>query len=140
MTQQGWLQIILYSGVILALTKPVGIFLYRVFETGTPPMRRVLGPLERIIYRLGGVDETREQKWQEYAIAMLLFSLFGVLVTYGIQRLQNHLPYNPQDMAAVSEHLSFNTAASFTTNTNWQSYWRRKHDELSDSDGRPGLA
>ena len=122
MTLQGWLQIILYSGVILALTKPVGVFLYRVFETGTPPMGRLLGPLERVIYRLGGVDETREQKWHEYAVALLLFSLFGVLVTYGIQRLQNHLPYNPQSMGPVSEHLSFNTAASFTTNTNWQSY------------------
>ena len=122
MTLQGWLQIILYSGVILALTKPVGVFLYRVFETSTPPMGRLLGPVERVIYRLGGVNETREQKWHEYAVSLLLFSLFGVLVTYGIQRLQNHLPYNPQGMAAVSEHLSFNTAASFTTNTNWQSY------------------
>ncbi len=122
MTLQGWLQILLYSGVILALTKPVGVFLHRVFETNTPPMGRLLGPFERVIYRLGGVNETREQKWHEYTISLLLFSLFGVLVTYGIQRLQNHLPYNPQGMAAVSEHLSFNTAASFTTNTNWQSY------------------
>jgi K+-transporting ATPase ATPase A chain len=122
MTLQGWLQIILYSGIILALTKPVGIFLYRVYETSTPPMGRLLGPLERGIYRLSGVNESREQKWNEYAIALLLFSLFGVLVTYGIQRLQNQLPYNPQGMGPVSEHLSFNTAASFTTNTNWQSY------------------
>jgi len=122
MTLNGWLQIALFSLVILLLTKPVGTYLFRVFEGERRPLPRVLGPLERLLYRLCGVDPAREQDWKGYTIAMLLFSLFGLLGTYFLERLQGVLPFNPNGMAAVAPDLAFNTAASFTTNTNWQSY------------------
>jgi len=118
----GWFQILLYSVVILALTKPLGLYMFRVFEGERQPLPRVFGPLERACYRLCGVDPNREQGWREYALALLLFSALGVLVTYAIQRLQSVLPLNPQGFPAVPEDLAFNTAASFTTNTNWQAY------------------
>jgi potassium-transporting ATPase potassium-binding subunit len=122
MTANGWIQIGLYALVILALTKPLGLYMHRVFEGERQPLPRVLGSLERVLYRLCGVDPKREQGWKGYTAAMLLFSLFGMLSTYAIQRLQHVLPFNPQGMAAVAPDLALNTAASFTTNTNWQSY------------------
>jgi len=122
MTLNGWLQIGLFSLAILALTKPVGLYLHRVFEGERRPLPRVLGPVERVLLRLCGVDPATEQDWKAYTIAMLLFSLFGLLGTYLILRLQAVLPLNPNKMAAVAPDLAFNTAASFTTNTNWQSY------------------
>ena len=122
MSANGWLQILLYSAVILALTKPLGVYMFRVFEGDRQPLPRVFGPLERACYRLCGVDERREQTWQEYTLALLVFSALGVLVTYAIERLQSVLPLNPQGFPAVPADLAFNTAASFTTNTNWQAY------------------
>jgi K+-transporting ATPase ATPase A chain len=118
----GWLQIALFALAILALRKPIGSYLHAVFEGERRPLERVLGPLERALYALCGVDPRREQTWLEYTLAMLLFSAFSLLVSYGFLRLQVHLPLNPQGLAAVSPHLSWNTAASFTSNTNWQSY------------------
>ena len=122
MTANGWLQIGLYALVILAITKPVGLYLYRVFEGERQPLPRVLGKVERLVYRLSGVDPRKEQDWKRYAAAMLLFSLASMAVTYGIERLQHLLPWNPQGLGPVEPALAFNTAASFTTNTNWQNY------------------
>ncbi len=122
MSTNGWLQIIFFALVILALTKPMGVYLFRVFEGDRQPLAPVLGPVERMIYRLCGVDAAGQQRWPEYTLALLLFSLFGVLVTYAIARLQSVLPLNPQGLAPVPADLAFNTAVSFTTNTNWQSY------------------
>ena len=122
MTFMGWLQILVYALAVLVLAKPLGVFMYRVFEGERKPFARVFAPIEHGLYRLCGVDPRREQTWVEYAIALLIFSTFGVLVTYAIQRLQGVLPFNPQSLGAVDPYLSFNTAVSFTTNTNWQSY------------------
>jgi K+-transporting ATPase ATPase A chain len=122
MNLHGWLQIALFSLLVLLLTKPVGIYLYRVYEGGRRPLPRVLGPVERLLLRLCGADPEKEQDWKGYTVSMLLFSAFGLLVTYLIQRLQGVLPLNPNGLAAVPPELAFNTAASFTTNTNWQSY------------------
>jgi K+-transporting ATPase ATPase A chain len=122
MTQNGWLQIGLFSLAILLLTKPVGIWLYRVFEGRWQPLPRLLGPAERFLLRLCGVDRDKEQDWRGYTVSLLLFSAFGMLVTYFLQRLQGVLPLNPNHLAAVGPELAFNTAASFTTNTNWQAY------------------
>ena len=122
MTVNGWLQIGLFSLLVLLLTKPVGLWLYRVFESRARPLPRVLGPVERFLFRLCGVDPEREQDWKAYAASVLIFSAMGVLVTYAILRLQAVLPWNPNGMAAVGPELAWNTAVSFTTNTNWQSY------------------
>jgi potassium-transporting ATPase potassium-binding subunit len=122
MTINGWLQILFFFAVILAITKPLGVFMTRVFNREWTLFDLVLRPLERLIYRLTGVDETREMRWTEYAVTMLLFSLVSMLVLYGLQRLQYYLPFNPQKLTGGVPHSSFNTAASFTTNTNWQSY------------------
>jgi len=122
MTANGWLQIIVYSVLILAVTKPLGVYMYRVFEGNRQPLPRFFGPIERFLYMSCGVDPDREQDWKQYTLALLLFSVFGVLVTYALQRLQGVLPLNPQDFGAVSADSSFNTAVSFTTNTNWQGY------------------
>ncbi|HET6411830.1 MAG TPA: potassium-transporting ATPase subunit KdpA [Anaeromyxobacter sp.] len=122
MTANGWLQIGLYVLLILGLTKPLGLYLFRVYEGDRQPLPRVLGPLERLLYRLAGVDPKREQGWKQYAAAMLLFSMVTMAVTYGIERLQHLLPLNPQHFGPVEPALAFNTAASFTTNTNWQNY------------------
>jgi K+-transporting ATPase ATPase A chain len=122
MTSNGWLQILVYSAVILAVTKPLGVYLYRVFESPERPLPRVFGTLERWSFRLCGVDPDQEQTWKEYTLALLLFSLVGLLVSYAIMRLQHLLPFNPQDFGPVAPDLAFNTAASFTTNTNWQAY------------------
>jgi potassium-transporting ATPase potassium-binding subunit len=124
MTAQGWFQILLFALIVLAVTKPLGAYMFRVFEGDRQPLPRVLGPIERGLLQLCGLksDREHEQTWLQYTAAMLAFSVFSLLVTYGIQRLQHVLPLNPQKLGAVSPHLSFNTAVSFTTNTNWQSY------------------
>ena len=122
MTAIGWMQIALFSLVVLALTRPLGAYMFRVFEGTRQPLPAVLGRAERILYRLSGVDPAREQTWPVYAFSLLAFSLFGLLGTYGIERLQHLLPFNPQHLGPVEPALAFNTAASFTTNTNWQAY------------------
>ena len=122
MTVNGWLQIGLFSLLVLLLTKPVGLWLYRVFESRARPLPRLLGPVERLVLRICGVDPDREQDWKEYAASVLVFSLMGLLVTYAILRLQAVLPLNPNGLGAVPPALAWNTAVSFTTNTNWQSY------------------
>jgi K+-transporting ATPase ATPase A chain len=122
MTLNGWFQILLFLAAILAVTMPLGRFMTRVFRRERTWLDPVLRPLERLIYRVTGVDETREMRWTEYAVAMLLFSVVSMLVLYLIQRVQQRLPWNPQGFAAVPQDLAFNTAASFTTNTNWQAY------------------
>ncbi|WNG53657.1 potassium-transporting ATPase subunit KdpA [Archangium gephyra] len=124
MTLIGWLQILLFFALVLAVTKPLGLYLFHVFEGPTQPLPRVLGPVERVLLKLCGVDTRRdhEQTWVQYALSLLAFSLFSVLSVYLLQRLQHVLPLNPQGLPAVGPELAFNTAASFTTNTNWQSY------------------
>jgi len=122
MTGNGWLQILLFLAVVLAVTRPLGRFLTRVFSRERTWLDPVLRPVERLIYRTTGVDDTREMRWTEYATAMLLFSVVSMLVLYLIQRVQQWLPWNPQGFGAVAPDLAFNTAASFTTNTNWQAY------------------
>ncbi len=122
MTLNGWLQIALYC-VILALTvKPLGGYMTRVFNGERTFLSPILGPLERGLYRLSGVDARAEQHWTTYAIAMLLFHVAGFVVLYGLQRAQAALPFNPQGMDPVAPDLAFNTSVSFITNTNWQSY------------------
>ncbi|MGH9501888.1 MAG: potassium-transporting ATPase subunit KdpA [Terriglobales bacterium] len=122
MTANGWLQIIVYLAVILALTRPMGIFMARVFNRERTFLDPLLRPVERLLYRLTLVDEEHEMRWTEYAFAMLLFSCVSMVVLYLIERTQQILPLNPQKFAAVAPDLAFNTAASFTTNTNWQNY------------------
>ncbi len=122
MTLNGWLQILVFFVVILAVTKPLGVFMARLFSGERTFLHPVLRPVERLLYRLTGVDETREMRWTEYAIAIVLFSVVSMLLTYLIQRLQGVLPFNPQGLSNIEPSSSFNTAASFTTNTNWQSY------------------
>jgi len=122
MTINGWLQILLFFLIILAITKPLGVFMTRVFKRERTFLDPILRPIERLIYRLTGVNEEREMRWTEYAVAMLLFSIVSMIVLYALQRLQYYLPFNPQKLAGITPHSSFNTAASFTTNTNWQSY------------------
>jgi potassium-transporting ATPase potassium-binding subunit len=123
MTVNGWLQILVFLALIFAVTKPMGVFMVRVFNRETTFMDPVLRPIERLLYRVTGVDEEHEMRWTEYAIAMLLFSVVSMIMLYFIQRLQGFLPFNPQKFGAVNPpHVAFNTAASFTTNTNWQAY------------------
>jgi len=122
MTVNGWLQILVFLAAILAVTVPIGRFLTRVFNRDRTWLDPVLRPIERLVYRATGVDDTREMRWTEYAAAMLLFSVVSMLLLYVLQRVQQWLPWNPQRFAAVPQDLAFNTAASFTTNTNWQAY------------------
>ena len=131
MTAQGIAQILLFFAIVLALTKPLGRFMARVFEGERTFLHPVLRPLERVIYRLGGVDEHSEQHWTTYAAALLAFSLVKFGITYGLQRLQGWLPLNPQGFGTahapawatpITPDLAFNTAVSFVTNTNWQAY------------------
>ncbi len=122
MSANGWLQFALYSLILLATVPPVGVYLARVFEGQRTWLDPVLRPIERLIYRLCGVNAKEEMNWREYAFALLGFSAVSLLVTYGIERLQVHLPWNPQALANVGPDLAWNTAASFTTNTNWQFY------------------
>jgi K+-transporting ATPase ATPase A chain len=118
MTANGWLQIALYSVVLLALTKPVGVYMVKVYDGSMGWLR----PIERVLYRLGGVDPEEDQHWTKYTAAMLLFSVVSMLLTYLVLRLQHLLPFNPQQFPAVVDRQAFETAASFTTNTDWQSY------------------
>jgi potassium-transporting ATPase potassium-binding subunit len=123
MTANGWFQIVLYLALILLVTKPMGVFMTRVFNRERTFLDPVMRPVERVLYRVTGVDESHEMRWTEYAVSMLLFSVVSMLLLYLLQRIQLHLPFNPQKLAGVTpEHLAWNTAASFTTNTNWQAY------------------
>jgi K+-transporting ATPase ATPase A chain len=123
MTANGWFQILLFLAMVLLITKPLGVFMARVFNRERTLLDPALRPIERLLYRVTGVDEEHEMRWTEYAISMLLFSLVSMIVLYLMQRLQGYLPFNPQKFGAVNPtHVAFNTAASFTTNTNWQAY------------------
>src|ERR1700719_1435341 len=122
MTANGWFQIGLYLLVIALLTKPMGVFMTRVFNREKTFLDPILRPIERLVYRLTGIDEKREMRWTEYAVAMLLFSGVSMALLYVIERTQKWLPLNPQKFANVDPALAFGTAASFTTNTNWQAY------------------
>src|SRR6202047_2871952 len=122
MTAIGWIQIILYCAIVVALVKPLGWYMTRVFNGERTFLSPVLRPVEAGIYWLGGVDERREQHWLTYTGAMLLFHVGGFLIIYAVMRLQALLPFNPAEQSAVAEDLSFNTAISFITNTNWQNY------------------
>jgi K+-transporting ATPase ATPase A chain len=119
----GWLQLVLYVVALVVITKPMGLYLMQVLDAnGRTWLDRAIQPCERLTYRVMGVNPAREHDWKQYTFAMLLFSLVSCLFTYAILRLQHLLPLNPQGFGPMSEHLAFNTAVSFTTNTNWQSY------------------
>src|ERR1035437_2349711 len=125
MTPNGWLQITVFFVLILLSAKPLGLYMARVFERKGTLLDPVLGPIERVLYRVTGVDPKAEMRWTEYGAAMLIFSLASLLLTYAIERLQGAIPIvrlNPQHLAGVEPYLAWNTAVSFTTNTNWQSY------------------
>ena len=130
MTFNGWLQILFFLALVPAVTKPLGIFMARAFNGERTFLHTVQRPVERLVYRLTGVDKAREMRWTEYAAAMLLFSFVSMLLLYLLQRLQGVLPLNPQGLPSVDSSAAstgfiasaFNTAASLTTNTNWQSY------------------
>ncbi|WP_374448437.1 potassium-transporting ATPase subunit KdpA [Stella sp.] len=122
MTINGWLQILLFCILVLALVRPLGGYMTRLFDGGPTLLSPLLGPVERLLYRAAGIDPRAEQGWLGYALAMLAFNLAGFLLLFGLQRLQDVLPLNPAGMAAVPPDLAFNTAASFMTNTNWQNY------------------
>jgi potassium-transporting ATPase potassium-binding subunit len=122
MTAIGWIQIILYCAIVVALVKPLGWYMTRVFNGERTFLSPILRPVEAGIYWIGGVDERREQHWLTYTVAMLLFHVGGFLLIYALMRLQAVLPFNPAEQSAVAQDLSFNTAISFITNTNWQNY------------------
>jgi potassium-transporting ATPase potassium-binding subunit len=122
MTFQGWLLILAFAGILLALAKPMGLWLFALYEGRRTPLHAVFGPLERGLYRAAGIDPGEEQGWRRYALHMLMFNLALLLLTYAVLRLQPMLPFNAGGGAAQEPHLAFNTAVSFTTNTNWQSY------------------
>jgi K+-transporting ATPase ATPase A chain len=122
MTINGWIQIAIYCAIVVALVKPLGWYMTAVFNGERTFLSPVLRPVEAGLYQLAGIDDKREQDWLTYTVAMLLFHVAGFLILYGLLRLQGVLPFNPQGMAAVPEYLSFNTAISFITNTNWQNY------------------
>jgi len=123
MTANGYLQLVFYVVVLIGLAKPLGAYMARVYE-GQPALLNTLGaPIERVLYRVCGIDPTREMRWTEYAVAAMAFNILGLLVVYALQRFQHGIPLlNPQDLAAVSPDSAFNTAVSFATNTNWQGY------------------
>src|SRR5579872_6656631 len=122
MTVIGWVQIFLFGAILVALVKPLGWYMTRVFNGERTFLSPVLKPVEKALYWMGGVDEKREQHWVTYTLAMLLFHVGGFLILYALMRLQAVLPFNPAEQSAVAEDLSFNTAVSFITNTNWQNY------------------
>ena len=122
MTANGWLQIAFFFGLVLSIAKPLGAYMARVFDGRKTFADPFFAPIERTLYRITGVDEKYEMRWTEYCLSMLIFSAVTMLLTYAVERLQYFLPWNPQHLAGVSPDLAFNTAASFTTNTNWQSY------------------
>ncbi|MBB3879291.1 potassium-transporting ATPase subunit KdpA [Sphingomonas pseudosanguinis] len=122
MTLQGWALILGFVAILLALTKPVGAWLFALYEGRRTPLHVVLGPVERGFYKLAGIDPNAQQGWRRYALHMLIFNVALMVFTYAVLRLQYYLPGNPQGLAGLTPHLAFNTAISFTTNTNWQSY------------------
>src|SRR6202789_4363890 len=122
MTLNGWLQFAVFCIILLASVRPVGAYMARVLEGERTWLDPILRPIERLIYKLSGVNAKEEMNWRQYAFAMLGFSAVTLVVTYAIERLQVHLPFNPQGLANVGPNLAWNTAVSFTTNTNWQSY------------------
>src|SRR5215470_13722073 len=122
MTIEGWVQIALFSVIIILITRPLGGYMTRVFNGERTFLSPVLRPVERAVYWCCGVDEKEEQHWLTYAVAMLFFSVVGFLTLYALQRLQWYLPFNPQGQTGVERSLAFNTSVSFVTNTNWQSY------------------
>ncbi|WP_322963977.1 potassium-transporting ATPase subunit KdpA [Sphingomonas fuzhouensis] len=122
MTLQGWALILGFVAILLALTKPVGAWLFALYEGRRTPLHVVLGPVERGFYTLSGIDPEAQQGWRRYALHMLIFNVALMVFTYAVLRLQYYLPGNPQGLAGLTPHLAFNTAISFTTNTNWQSY------------------
>ena len=122
MTTNGWFQIAFFFVVVLALAKTMGTYMTLVFERRRTWLDPIAGPIERLLYRLTGVDPDEEMRWTTYLVAMLIFSAATLILTYIVERLQGHLPFNPQHLAGVEPGLAWNTAVSFTTNTNWQSY------------------
>src|SRR6218665_767761 len=122
MTTNSWIEIGLFLAVLIGLTKPLGWFMARVYTNRPCGLDKVLGPIERLIYRVCGVKPESEMTWKEYATGVLAFSVVSTLAVYGLQRLQGILPLNPQGLAAVPPDLSLNTAVSFVSNTNWQAY------------------
>ena len=122
MTLIGWTQILLYCAIVAVLVKPLGGYMTRVFNGEQTLLSPLLGPVEAALFRAAGVDAQREQHWLAYTVAMLLFHVGGFLILYGLMRFQGMLPFNPADQSAVPADLTFNTAVSFITNTNWQNY------------------
>ena len=122
MTVQGWMLILGFVAILLALTRPMGIWVFALYEGRPTPLHGVLGPVERGFYALAGIDPGAEQGWRRYALHMLLFNMAAMVLTYAVLRLQGVLPGNPQGLPGLDSHLAFNTAVSFTANTNWQSY------------------
>ena len=122
MTTNGIVQILVFLGILVLLAKPLGAYMARVYRQQKTLLDPVFGPLERLIYRMSGINPVEEMDWKQNALAMLIFNFMGFVVVYGLQRLQQFFPLNPQAMGAVSPDLSFNTAVSFATNTNWQAY------------------
>ncbi|MFA4885164.1 MAG: potassium-transporting ATPase subunit KdpA, partial [Desulfotomaculaceae bacterium] len=122
MRQTDILQILLYLVILIALAIPLGRYMFKVYTGERTPLDRVLRPLERLIYRFVGVEVEKEMGWREYAVALLVFNFLGIVLLFLLQLAQGYLPFNPQQFGAVKPDLAFNTATSFTTNTNWQSY------------------
>src|SRR5688500_11694591 len=122
MTVIGWIQILLYCAIVVALVVPLGWYMTRVFNGERTFLSPVLRPVEVALYWIAGVAERRDQHWICYTLAMLLFHIGGFLILYALMRFQAGLPFNPAGMSAVPEDLAFNTAVSFVTNTNWQNY------------------
>ena len=122
MTTNGWLQITLFFLLVLALAKPIGSYMTLVFERRRTWLDPVMGPVERLLYRVTGIHADEEMRWTEYLVAMLIFTAATVILTYVVERAQLHLPLNPQKLAGVEPWLAWNTAVSFSTNTNWQAY------------------
>ena len=122
MTAIGWIQIALYCAIIVAITKPLGFYMTRVFTGERTFLSPVLRPVERLLYRMSGIDEDQEQSWVSYLVAMVYLHVGGFLILYALLRLQAVLPFNPAGQGAVAPDLAFNTSASFITNTNWQNY------------------
>jgi K+-transporting ATPase ATPase A chain len=138
MTFNGWLQILIFFALIVAVTRPLGSYMHRVFEGPARPLPRVFGPIERFVLRVCGARADETQDWKTYSVCLLAFSALGVLVTYALQRLQHVLPLNPQRFGPVSTHSAFNTAVSFATNTDWQGY--AGESTMSDLTQMAGLA
>ena len=141
MTLVGWAQIALYCAIVVALVKPLGWYMTRVFSGEKTFLSPVLRPIEIGLYKISGVNDRAEQDWLRYTVSMLLFHIGGFLIIYIVLRTQGALPFNPQGMTAFAPDLSFNTAASFTTNTNWQNYGgENTMGRTSSADGGAGVA